>query len=122
MVMLITSRETRRLIIPKGWVENGINPAHQAALEAREEAGVIGSIGTTPVGVYRYQKALRRGARIKTVPCIVDVYLLMVDTQLDDWKEKGQRERRWLDPSLAAELVSDKKLGPLIRKITEDLH
>jgi 8-oxo-dGTP pyrophosphatase MutT (NUDIX family) len=41
-VMLVTSRGSRRWIIPKGWPKRGI-PAHDtAAKEAFEEAGVIG--------------------------------------------------------------------------------
>src|SRR5262249_33662947 len=40
--MLVTSRETRRWIIPKGWPKRGKSPYRSAAREAFEEAGVIG--------------------------------------------------------------------------------
>ena len=36
--MLITSRETRRWVIPKGWPRNGKSPQYSAAREAFEEA------------------------------------------------------------------------------------
>lgn len=120
MVMLVTSRETQRWIIPKGWAEKGVEPAAQAATEALEEAGLVGTVEPTPFGRYRYKKLLRHNRRkTKAITCTVDVYLLHVERQLDDWKEKSQRVCRWLDPTLAASLVSDKDLGPLILRVTD---
>src|SRR5271156_4832943 len=43
-IMLITSRETRRWIIPKGWPQKGRAPHRSAAREAFEEAGVVGKV------------------------------------------------------------------------------
>jgi 8-oxo-dGTP pyrophosphatase MutT (NUDIX family) len=57
-VLLITSRETRRWIIPKGWAEKGTKPRTMAAREAFEEAGVRGKVGKLPYGSYRYEKRL----------------------------------------------------------------
>ena len=94
-MLLITSRETRRWVIPKGWAEKGVAPHEQAAREAFEEAGLQGEIGVKPIGSYRYLKRLQGG---QTVPCRVDVFPLTVDHRLDDWPEKGQREATWLDP------------------------
>ena len=37
-VLLVTSRDTKRWIIPKGWPMNGLTPANAAAQEAGEEA------------------------------------------------------------------------------------
>ena len=98
-MLLITSRETRRWVIPKGWAEKGVAPHEQAAREAFEEAGLQGEIGTQPIGSYRYLKRLQNG---QTVPCRVDVFPLSVDHRLDDWPEKGQREASWLTPAEAA--------------------
>lgn len=42
-VLLVTSRETRRWIIPKGWPMKGKKQHEAAAIEAEEEAGVIGN-------------------------------------------------------------------------------
>ena len=44
-VLLITSRETRRWIIPKGWPAPGLTPHDSAINEAMEERGAIGRIG-----------------------------------------------------------------------------
>src|SRR5215218_7543079 len=58
-VLLVTSRETGRWIIPKGWAEKGIKAHVLAAREAYEEAGLRGDIGHEPIGRYRYTKWLR---------------------------------------------------------------
>ena len=49
-VLLVTSRETRRWVLPKGWTEKRGRGARQAAQEAFEEAGILGRLGTTPIG------------------------------------------------------------------------
>jgi hypothetical protein len=41
-ILLVTSRNTRRWIIPKGWPQSGTPPHRAAAREAFEEAGVVG--------------------------------------------------------------------------------
>jgi len=114
LVLLITSRETRRWVIPKGWVEKGVPPHVQAAREAFEEAGLQGEIGTQPIGSYRYLKRLQDG---RTVPCRVDVFPLSVDRRLDDWPEKGQRAASWLTPAEAASMVDDKGLATLLLEL-----
>ena len=54
-VMLLTSRETRRWVIPKGWPIHGRKPSEVAAQEAFEEAGLLGTIvGKRPIGSYHY--------------------------------------------------------------------
>ncbi|HYC05529.1 MAG TPA: NUDIX hydrolase [Azospirillaceae bacterium] len=106
-VMLITSRETRRWIIPKGWPEKKLTPPEVAAREAFEEAGLRGRIGESPIGAFVYDKRLRNG---KTTPCHVDIYLFEVEQELEAWPEKGQRERRWMSPSEAALLVGESGL------------
>jgi 8-oxo-dGTP pyrophosphatase MutT (NUDIX family) len=95
-VLLVTSRETRRWIIPKGWAEKGTKPHDMAAREAFEEAGVRGKVRKCPHGSYRYEKRLTAK---RSVECEVTVFLLEVEQELADWPEKGERERRWLSPS-----------------------
>ena len=110
-MLLITSRETRRWVIPKGWAEKGVAPHEQAAREAFEEAGLKGEIGLKPIGSYRYLKRLQNG---QTAPCRVDVYPLTVEHRLDDWPEKGQREAVWLTLGEAAALVDEQGLVTLL--------
>jgi 8-oxo-dGTP pyrophosphatase MutT (NUDIX family) len=77
--LLITSRETGRWIVPKGWPMKGKKPHACAAREALEEAGVKGKIDKSAIGCYRYVKRLSNNA---SAPCIVDVYPLMVERQM----------------------------------------
>ena len=58
-VMLITSRDTGRWVLPKGWPE-GDEALHEAAMrEAAEEAGLRGSISDKESGRYFYGKGLK---------------------------------------------------------------
>jgi 8-oxo-dGTP pyrophosphatase MutT (NUDIX family) len=106
-VLLITSRETRRWVIPKGWPIKGIKSAKSAAQEAFEEAGVRGKIGKKPVGGYAYDKRLKNG-RLQHVR--VAVFALQVDSEADAYPEIGQREKRWLPLGEAATLVDEPEL------------
>lgn len=111
-VMLITSRETGRWIIPKGWPEKDAKPHELAAREAYEEAGLLGRVANTPCGIYHYDKRMKSG---KARTCSVKVFLFAVERELDKWPEKGQRERRWMDPQEAAALVEEGDLAELLR-------
>jgi 8-oxo-dGTP pyrophosphatase MutT (NUDIX family) len=111
-VMLLTSRETRRWVIPKGWPMKGLKPPRVAAQEAFEEAGLVGRIiGKQPIGTYHYEKRLPNDQLL----CEVWVFLLWVDHQLDDWAEKSQRETRWFNQSETVDLVDEGGLAEVIR-------
>lgn len=114
LVLLVTSRETRRWIIPKGWIKKSIPPGLMAAQEAYEEAGVLGTVTANPMGDYRYLKRLPDGS---AVLCEVAVFPLEVTRVLADWPEKEQRERCWLRADDAAGLISDDGLVPLFRAL-----
>jgi uncharacterized protein len=110
-VLLITSRESGRWVIPKG-NPSGTGAHAAAAVEAEEEAGVQGLVCPTPLGSYRYRKRQKNGASLMID---VDVFPLAVTRELASWKEQGQRERRWVGLSTAAELVEEPDLSDLIR-------
>jgi 8-oxo-dGTP pyrophosphatase MutT (NUDIX family) len=113
-VLLLTSRETKRWIIPKGWTMKGRKPWEAAAQEALEEAGIVGRPRKTPIGSYVYFK--RQTAHFDI--CRVDVYLLAFAKQLKAWREKGQREAKWFGFDEAATLVEE----PGLIKLLLDLH
>jgi len=109
--LLITSRQTGRWVLPKGWPMKGKKPHVCAAQEALEEAGVKGKIGRRAIGCYRYVKQLPENA---ATPCSVDVYPLMVERQLKRWPEQGQRSFGWFSAADAASLVDEGELANLI--------
>jgi 8-oxo-dGTP pyrophosphatase MutT (NUDIX family) len=113
-VGLVTSRETKRWILPKGWVKSG-RPLHEtAAEEAREEAGLIGRIGHEPIGRYTYRKRLHL---LASMMCVVDVFPMEVSEQLQTWPEKAQRRVAFFPPVEAAGLVQEPELADLLRSI-----
>ena len=111
-VMLVTSRDSGRWVIPKGNIGSGRMLHAAAALEAEEEAGVCGAICPTPLGSYRYRKRRGNGASLMVD---VDVFPLAVTHELDSWKEQGQRQRRWFALHDAAAAVDEPDLRNLIR-------
>jgi 8-oxo-dGTP pyrophosphatase MutT (NUDIX family) len=110
-VALITSRDTGRWVLPKGWVEGG-ETRHEAALrEAGEEAGLRGTISETEIGSYFYGKNLKSGLAQR---CEVFVYPLEVLTEETKWPEKNQRVRKWFAPRVAAGRVHEPELAELL--------
>jgi ADP-ribose pyrophosphatase YjhB (NUDIX family) len=106
-VLLITSRETKRWVIPKGWPIVNMKSAKSAAQEAFEESGVLGKIAKSPIGAYAYDKRLRNG-RLQHVR--VTVFALQVDSEAETYPELGQRDKRWLPLAEAATLVEEPEL------------
>nr|WP_277347039.1 DUF47 family protein [Sphingomonas sp. G-3-2-10] len=111
-VMLVTSRESGRWVIPKGNPAPGLTPHAAAALEAEEEAGVSGLVCPIPLGSYRYRKRRNNGASLMFD---VDVFPLAVNQEFPNWKEQSQRERRWFTLPEAADAVDEHDLRDLIR-------
>jgi len=114
-VLLITSRETGRWVIPKGWPISGLAPEASAAREAYEEAGVEGNPTATCIGCYGYDKALdRASAEPSSLPCVVAVYPLQVKALRERFPERGQRRRKWFSPKKAARKVAEPDLRGLL--------
>lgn len=114
LVLMVTSRERRRWVLPKGWTEKRLAPHEAAAKEAYEEAGIQGAIRAKPVGAYVYAKQLGEG---RSVTCEVDVFPMQVEKLLDDWPEKDQRERRWFTLPQAAMAVEEGSLVNLLLQL-----
>src|SRR5438132_4477486 len=112
--MLVTSRETRRWIIPKGWPKKGKLPHHSAAREAFEEAGVVGAVAKRSIGSFSYEKRLKNGG---AVVCKVRVFPLQVRRQNKQWPEKQERVVKWLSASQAAERVNEPRLSAIILRL-----
>lgn len=110
-VLLITSRDTGRWVIPKGWPMPGLAPEAAAAQEAWEEAGAQGEVNPLCIGRYGYQKCFAAEAQ---VPCAVAVYGMKVTELADSFPEAAQRHRRWFPAGMAATLVNEPDLAGLI--------
>ena len=110
-ILLISSRRTRRWIIPKGWPMAGRKPHEAAAVEAHEEAGIEGEIADQPLGSYRYLKEIKAG---ESMAVQVLVFPLAVEGQAETFKEAGQRVATWFRYRHAAGLVAEPSLRRLI--------
>lgn len=116
-VLLVTSRDSGRWVIPKGWPMRRRTGAEAAAREAWEEAGVRGEVRPVTIGIYTYRKILDNG---KAIPCAVLVYPLEVQMMLREYPETGQRNARWFSPAKAAKRVREQQLAALIREFDPD--
>jgi 8-oxo-dGTP pyrophosphatase MutT (NUDIX family) len=110
-VLLITSRETKRWIVPKGWPIRGLTPPKSAAREAFEEAGVHGRISTKSLGSYIYDKRL---GDQETVRCAVEVFALRFRNQEKTWPEAHLRRTQWYSVADAIATVEEPGLKSLI--------
>jgi len=110
-VMLITSRDTGRWVVPKGHPIRGLSPHMAAAQEAWEEAGARGHPCAASLGTFAYVKRRRRRG---PVDAIVTVYPLATIRQDADWPEKSERQTRWFSLPAAAAAVNEPQLQALI--------
>lgn len=110
-VLLITSSSGKRWIVPKGLIELGMSAADSAVKEAQEEAGVLGTAITPAIGVYETKKW--------GLPCRVEVFLMRVETVLDDWPEASVRKRKWMSIPQAIERVDVAALKRIFEQLPE---
>jgi 8-oxo-dGTP pyrophosphatase MutT (NUDIX family) len=116
-ILLITSRECGRWIVPKGWPVKGYPLLVAASREAFEEAGVIGDISPSPMMAFRYQKILDDGSQAL---CRVTVFGMNVRGTLSHWREKGQRKRQWFSLGEAADRLDDAELAAFVRALDDE--
>jgi 8-oxo-dGTP pyrophosphatase MutT (NUDIX family) len=110
-VLVATSRDTGRWVIPKGWPMTD-KKAHQVAeREAFEEVGVKGKVEKEALGFYNYRKTLDSGLKI---PVRVQVHALEVHDCLKNFPEKGSRTLEWVSPEEAAKRVNEPELKLLL--------
>ncbi|KIN66883.1 Hydrolase, NUDIX family [Sulfitobacter donghicola DSW-25 = KCTC 12864 = JCM 14565] len=111
--LLITSRDTGRWIIPKGWPIRGLKSWETALQEAWEEAGVQNSPASkAPVGRYTYKKRAASGLE---VPVETLVYSVDVQALAKTFPEAHERTLKWVKAEEAAEMVNEPELQSLFR-------
>lgn len=109
-VLLLTSRDTGRWVIPKGWPMDGKKAHAVAEREAFEEAGVRGNVEKEPFGFFSYEKKLKNGVK---VVCLVEVHLLEVIDMVKNFPERESRRLEWVSPEEAARRVNEPELRNL---------
>jgi 8-oxo-dGTP pyrophosphatase MutT (NUDIX family) len=116
-VLLMTSRDTGRWIIPKGNISARLTPAEAAEKEAFEEAGVKGSIKSSiPLGIYTYFKRVNAS---EVRAATVEVYLLQVTQCLKKWPERHERSLAWISTREAVHRVEEPGVVPLLQRLIE---
>ena len=114
-VLLVTSRDTGRWIIPKGWPVSGLKTSEAALQEAWEEAGVRNSKATPqPFGTYTYDKVMSAGL---PVPVETLVFPVKVKELAAEFPEASERQRKWVSPEAAADLVKEGELKETLRRM-----
>lgn len=115
-VLMVTSRDRGRWVMPKGWMMDGKKPWQAAKIEALEEAGAVGFVSDEKIGVYHYKKRLEKGH----VRCRVTVYPMIVDKLKRRWKEREERKRHWFSLAKAAKLVDEPELTDLLKALAKN--
>lgn len=110
-LLLVTSRGGTRWLPPKGWRSWWRSDRGAAEMEAYEEAGVRGDIETRPCGDFIHLKSLTPDRLLR---CRIDLYLLRVQVQLEEWPEKHERQRRWFTVEAACTAVDNASLSDLL--------
>lgn len=114
-VLLITSRDTGRWVIPKGWPIVGQPSADSAAQEAWEEAGVTGDVGADALGLFHYEKVINAKFALS---CQVEVFGLRVEKLHGRFPERKERRRKWFACDKAARKVNEPELRDLLQNIS----
>lgn len=110
-VCLVTGRITGKWIPPTGKYEPHISHKRVAALEAFEEAGLIGKLDKKFCKKITYKKS---GSGHKRT---LKIYRMRVTKVFKDWPEKKQRKRELFAINKIKQAVSDKKLAKKLAKL-----
>ena len=116
-ILIVTTRQSRRWIVPKGWPIKRLTPSKSAAREAFEEAGVRGKIGARAIGNFTYKKTA--GQTADDANYEVKIFPLLVRRQSATWPEHGQRVVQWVDPEKAISLIREPELKAIAAKFAK---
>ncbi len=98
-IVVVSSRDGDRWVLPKGRPKSGLSRRALARLEAWEEAGVDGIFKPVrPINVF-----IRRGARRQSLR----LYPLRVHSLAEDWPEQQDRQRCLVSAFEAQRMLSD---------------
>ncbi len=109
MLCLISTRNKKRWIVPKGHINPEQSPAEAALQEAWEEAGLLGAVDAEPLGRYVYEKSASLFQ--------VTVFLMHVHQEIEDFPESLSRQKIWLPFQDAVNRLHD----PQLQKIAQGI-
>jgi 8-oxo-dGTP pyrophosphatase MutT (NUDIX family) len=109
-VLLITTRNKGKWIVPKGRIEDDLESHMSAKREALEEAGVKGRVSPVSLGCYRHGT--------ESDAPIVEVFLMRVEDELSSWMEQDERTRRWVPLAEAYHHVEEQGLKSILDEAT----
>lgn len=111
--ILLVSSSSGRWILPKGWPIDGLSAAEAAKQEAWEEGGVKKAVADE-LGVQSFigQKRFDNGT---VIPCEVKVFPFKVKKLSNTYPEAERRDRLWVSPARAADLVDDPGLQQVLK-------
>ncbi|MCK7612064.1 NUDIX hydrolase [Roseibium sediminicola] len=113
-VLLVTSKSTRRWILPKGWPILSHRAHRTAAIEAFEEAGVVGRVHKNPFASFSSYKGGEAGLKIRTE---ILVFLVDVDSVAEEFPDSAERDSRWVSIEEAIKITNDSGLADVFRKL-----
>lgn len=116
-VLLVTSRTNGKWMLPKGWLIDGHEPHEAAEIEAKEEAGVVGDISAAPIGSFHYLKLFDDG---QSASAQARVFPVKVTSELKNWDEMKQRNRRWMRPREASKLAFEPDLKRFLLDLRDE--
>jgi len=116
-ILLISKKRARQWGIPKGKLLPHLSFAENAAREAWEEAGVLGTVSPNSIAMFR----ARKRSPNPQIHLIIEVwvYLLEVSETLAKWPEKGKREIRWVTCEMAARQLREPVLAHLCHRLAQ---
>jgi len=101
-------------MIPKGFVDPNLSPLESAKKESFEEAGITNYKGEISLGEVIIHK--------KIGSFKLDLYAGIVDRIVDVYPEMTSRRREWFPIDEAAEYVSNRQVGEMIRLLKTTNH
>jgi 8-oxo-dGTP pyrophosphatase MutT (NUDIX family) len=119
-ILLVSKSRSKKWGIPKGRVEPHLNFGELAAKEAFEEAGVVGYVSQSSVGMFR----ARRRSKIALSRQIIEVwvYLFEVTRSRRKWPEMHKRQTRWASCQVAAQQLREPVLTALCHRLAQHGH
>ncbi|WP_208988552.1 NUDIX hydrolase [Labrenzia sp. VG12] len=113
-VLLVTSKSTRRWILPKGWPILSRRAHRTAAIEAFEEAGVTGRVHKNPFASFSSYKGGEAGLKLRTE---ILVFLVDVESEAEEFPDSAERDVRWVSIKDAVRMTNEPGLIDVFRKL-----